>query len=362
MIPFQQQNNNPYPAYNQQGWYNNGTTYNQQAPNQNQPVLNNFLTPEQMAQIQQNPSFPARLSQTEYYRAICTHKNGNAITIEKLQSGKHRCSICGEEFVLFDLNTDDNTINSICTNMYDLLQSTKTYFLNAPDDLKNFYMVLGFIQKIPQLWNTAKKTFEQASNATAFGLQQNYDQNGFQILGNIFGGNMMPGMFGTSPGYYGQPTMQPQMNQQYQQQQYYQQPIYNNGYPQQQQMMQQPQGQYMPPPPGQMQQPMMQQPQGQYVYQQPQQQQQMNAYNNMPPPPPGYVQTPQQQMAQQPMSGNPIGYVDPSQQQQATVSMQVPLNNTNASVIPQKTQIVEQPTNPNMKAPDPNKTLLNNKK
>lgn len=297
--------------FNGNSWGGAGMTYsqNQQTP----PVLNNFLTPEQIAQLQHNPTFQSKLTQDEFYRSICTHKNNNAITLEKLPNGKHRCSTCCEEFTLLDLNTPDETVDQICNNMYDLLQSAKTYFLNAPDDLRNLYMVIGFIRKVPQLWRTAKKIFEQASNATAFGLQQNYDQNSFQILGNLFGGGMMNGMMGQNNYYYNQPTQVPNMAQ-------YQQP--NQGYPQQ------PTGQQQPPYQG------------------------YNTNNGnsnyiVPPPPP-----PQQQ--QQNVMSNPIGYVEPNATQSVNIS--VPLQQQ--TIQPQPSQIVEQPVNPNLAQADPNKTLM----
>ena len=301
-------------------WSGAGMTYsqNQQTP----PVLNNFLTPEQIAQLQHNPTFQSKLTQDEFYRSICTHKNNNAITLEKLPNGKHRCSTCCEEFTLLDLNTPDETVEQICNNMYDLLQSAKTYFLNAPEDLRNLYMVIGFIKKVPQLWRTAKKIFEQASNATAFGLQQNYDQNSFQILGNLFGGGMMNGMMGQNGYYYNQPTQVPNMAQ-------YQQP--NPGMYQQQQ-----------------QQPPMDPNQQQAPYQG------YNANNGnssnyvvpAPPPPP----------QQQNVMSNPIGYVEQPNATQS-VNISVPLQQQQ-TIQPQPSQMVEQPVNPNLNQADPNKTLM----
>lgn len=302
-------------------WNGGGVTYSQNQ--QPAPVLNNFLTPEQIAQLQHNPTFQAKLSTDEFYRSICTHKNNNTITLEKLPNGKHRCSTCCEEFNLFDLNTSDEAVEQICNNMYDLLQSAKTYFLNAPEDLRNLYMVIGFIKKVPQLWRTAKKIFEQASNATAFGLQQNYDQNSFQILGNLFGGGMMNGMMGQNGYYYNQPTQVPPMAQ-------YQQPWTGQPGPGPQPMQGQPQ---QTPYPG------------------------YNTSNGStnyvvpaPPPPPGNQN--------QNMMGNPIGYVD--QNASKPVNIQVPLQNANqqVSITPQPSQIVEQPTNPNIQRTDPSKTLV----
>lgn len=196
---------NPY-GYQQQNPAYAGYAY---AASQPAPVLNNFLTPEQIAEIQQNPQlFPTKLTRDEFLRSICTHKQNNMIKLEKIGDGNHHCLLCGKDFYLFDTNTPDETVAAICKNMYDLIQSIKTYLLNAPEALKDIYMVLGFIEKFPVLWKTAVKGFEQASNATAFGLQSNPQMDAFQMLGNVFGGQMMGGFYGQQPMGYPQQAWQ----------------------------------------------------------------------------------------------------------------------------------------------------------
>ena len=275
---------------------------NYMQPQQQAPVqkMNNFLSPEQMSEIQQFPQdFPTKLTKEEYLRSICTHKSNNMITLDKTRTGEHHCSICGADFFLWDTNTSEDDINQCCKNMYDLLQSIKTYLLNAPDQLKDIYMMLGFIQKMPLLWKTAVKSFDTTFNAQNFGNQQNQEQNSFQLLGNILGGN--PGFNGfynpayqvQQPGPYAQNPYQPAMpNPQYQQPQYYGGPT---GY-----------GQYQTPPP--------------------------------PPQYTGYQVTPVQQ-------SNPIGYVDNSAQQ----TQQVPI--IPPSVQMPDPQPVQQSANPNIKPP-----------
>ena len=198
---------NPYqyqPGMAPYGTMAPGMPYATGASQQQSAVLNNFLSPEQMSEIQQYPQqFPTKLTKDEFLRSICTHKANGRITLEHTQDGQHHCTICAKDFFLFDLNTSDEVIYGICKNMHDLLQSIKTYLLNAPDALKDIYMMLGFIEKLPLLWKSAVKTFEQASNATAFGLQQNYNQDSFQMLGAMFGGG--GGMMG---GFYNQPAPQ----------------------------------------------------------------------------------------------------------------------------------------------------------
>ena len=288
-----------------------GVGYGQQQP---APVLNNFLTPEQMSEIQHGGSqFQTKLTRDEYMRNICTHKSNNRIMLEKQNDGQHHCAICGKAFTLFDTNTPDETIYGVCKNMHDLMQSIKTYFLNVPEDFKDIYMMLGFIEKIPLLWKTAVKSFETASNQTAFGLQNNPQQDSFQMLGQIFGGTGMPGMMG---GYYQQ------------------QPMYNpapvNAY-----------GMTTPvaPPPMAPQ----AQPQAPLAQNQPP----VYGYN------PSYVMNQQSQPAQAPMAygqtvpQNPIGYVEPNQGGVAQTQINI------APTAPNQALPLNQDTvNPNLQTPE----------
>lgn len=319
--PYQYPYQNPAFGMGQQPAF--GANY--AAPQQQQaPVLNNFLSPEDMAEMRKNPeTFQTKMTKNEYRVAICNHHDPtkNMITLEQLPDGNQHCSICSAEFYLFDINTPDEDINTVCNNMYNLLQSIKTYMLNTPDDLKDIYMMIGFIKKIPLLWKAAKKSFESVSNGAVMGAQPNQDQNSFQILSNIFGGGMMPGSYN---GYYQQPPVPPMAQYQMPQQQY----------------------------------PQYAQPQQGY-YQQPQApQQQMSGY-----PQPQVYQQPQQPV--QP-SSNPIGYVEPQQaatqtvqqpqapQNVANVQMQMPGPSVGAPT--QTAPLPEPPKNPNIQEPKANVT------
>lgn len=256
------------------------------APPQNQmAALNNFLTPEQMSEIQQYPQqFPTKLTKDEFLRSICTHKANGRITLEQTTDGQHHCTICSKDFYLYQLDTPDDVIYGICKNLHDLLQSIKTYMLGAPEALKDIYMMLGFIEKLPLLWKSAVKTFEQASNATAFGLQQGHNQDTFQMLGAVMGGGMMNGM----GGFYGQQAVVPPMAM-YQQPGYGGQPMMPSQAP-----IQGANPMAMPQPPVYGQTPG-------YGFSQPYGQPQAPvppAMYSAPQPPPGYPNT------------NPVGYVD----------------------------------------------------
>lgn len=174
-----------------------------------QPVMKNFLTPAQIAELQANPdtTFPLKLSRQEWLKSQCLHKNEQTqtVTLEKLNNGNSRCTICGEEFHLFEPNTDEEDIKKICQNMVDLLQTIKTFYLAPPNEMKDIFLMIGFIERIPYLWQAAVKSMEQATNFGAFGMQQqDPNANAFQVLGSVFGGGILPGT-----GFYQQPVVPP---------------------------------------------------------------------------------------------------------------------------------------------------------
>ena len=96
--PYQYPYQNPAFGMGQQPAF--GANY--AAPQQQQaPVLNNFLSPEDMAEMRKNPeTFQTKMTKNEYRVAICNHHDPtkNMITLEQLPDGNQHCSICSAEF------------------------------------------------------------------------------------------------------------------------------------------------------------------------------------------------------------------------------------------------------------------------
>ena len=315
------------PYYGQQPYYQNGyygPQQPQQLPPQEQAVFNQLLTADEVAKLKKTPNFSStKLTEDEYLRALCTHHSNNEICLERIPStGKHRCSICGAEFNLITVDSSPETIERTCNDFYDLLQSIKTYYGNAPAALREFYIMVGFIPKIRNLWNIAKQYFNRTVGG---GLQYNNpsgDQSGFAVLGNILGNGNMGGIPVLGGNYMGYP-----------------QAGYYGGAPvPQAAYMQTPQA----PPPVQ----------PQYVQPQPMQQQQQAGYQV---PPQQYAQ-PQygygyQQYAPPapPVATNPIGYVDPGQKDFTATA---PVNQAGQPVSQTQQPPLPNPnvTNPNIKA------------
>lgn len=327
------------------GGYNNqfgGTMYNNNGFQQPQnTVMRQLLTENQIKELQQAPqTFSTKLTHGEYLKAICTHKDPNtgAITLQETNDGRYHCTICGETFRLIDPSESREAIENICMNFNDVFQSIKTYYGDAPDSFRDFYLMSGFISKIPYLWDIAKKYFERIPMGMN-GVQPTNDQYGWQLLNNIFGNNMMgnvvPGMGMGNNMYMGQPAYpqnngwgQPQQPQ-YNQPTYTNQPPVNPGYPNTTQFNAPPQQPY----PNQVNQPGYSMP-NYYAGNA-----QGNPYNNPPQMP----------------STNPIGFVEQPQQDFTStttqkVSVPMPGPSVNAGTQP-SVQMPEPPKNPNIKDP-----------
>lgn len=233
MFPFAQNANaNNMWAGNQFGanpnMINPNGYYAPQQPQQPPQVIPtaNLLTPEEQKELQHNPvSFQPKLIRDEYLRCLCTHRNEYGIyKIEELPAddvqndgfGQHcRCSICGAEFHIVPTDIDFNYVVNSIDRVKDIFQTAKLYLTDPPKEFRDFYMVIGFLEKLKEFWPIAKKTadklFEQFGNSAV----SNEDMYGLNILGSIFGGNGMaatiPGFSPYAPNPYYQAIQNPQM-------------------------------------------------------------------------------------------------------------------------------------------------------
>lgn len=330
-----------------------GTMYNNNLPQPQNTVMKQLLTDNEIKTLRESPQqFSTKLTHNEYLKAICTHKDPHTgvITLQEMNDGRYHCTICGETFYLIDPSTTKEEIDRICGNFNDLFQTIKTFYGDAPDQFKDFYLMCGFIPKLPYLWDIAKKYFERIP--MGMNAQPTNEQYGWQLLGNILGNNMMPGMgMGNNMYMAGVP-------------QYNNQPQGNYGYPQAPNNPygynpQQQYGQPMPNAP----QPNYQQPPVNPSY--PNQTQfnnngysmpnyytgnaQGSPYNN---PNPGYVN-----QAPAAPASNPVGYVETPQQDFTQTTQRVSMPGPNVNANTQTPPMPEPPKNPNIK--DPSKATVN---
>ena len=124
------------------------------------------LTDEQIAKLQQTDgAFSMKVDQEDLWRSACTHKrkdNGMSTLVQNTD-GSYTCTICHETFNLCD--SDKSEIEGAVKTIVDMLQTIKTVYLDAPEELIVQYMQqIPLLKKMPQLWDRAMKNFALYDN------------------------------------------------------------------------------------------------------------------------------------------------------------------------------------------------------
>jgi len=138
-----------------------------------------------------------RVSEFDLMKAKCTHKDkqGN-VTLVESSDDKVKCKICGEEFRL--LNDDLSTIQKHTEYVIDALQTIKTLYLDAPEQLSNnYFQIIPMLQKTSLLYKKAADNLAQHDNsqsASIYPTNFNTDPNSWQMMNSIVAGNMSYGM------------------------------------------------------------------------------------------------------------------------------------------------------------------------
>lgn len=150
----------------------NGYGYVQQPRTLDKSQMRNVITAEEQDKLRKNKQeFSGKLSEEEYLRALCTHKdvrNGN-IALKHNDDGSVTCAICGENFRVVDTTEGDITMEDIeatCSNFNDIFQTIKLIYGAIPEDVgRQLYVISGFIKKVPMFYKYAKTWFEQIGKA-----------------------------------------------------------------------------------------------------------------------------------------------------------------------------------------------------
>lgn len=224
---------NQQPVYQQQGQFQGAGMYGPGVipGNQYQPIpqakMTQVLSQEEIKELRRKGSgFSLDIPAIEFTRSKCTHKEGSSFATIPNPDGTHTCTICGATFTLADYDVE--TARQITEQFLSLFESTKLYYLNAPETyIENITQMIPVIRQIPELYRIALADFQKYENGG----------NGLQNRGGMFGANLLNSIvspsYGTpmGGGYY-QQMNQPQYQQYPQQPGYYQQaPQGNYGQP-----------------------------------------------------------------------------------------------------------------------------------
>ena len=194
--------------YNQPIW-------NGQSVNVDRRSFCQTLTEEEINSLKQSQDeFTLGITKEEQLRAICMHRDINGVsTLEPADgglTGAAKCKICGEVFRIVD-KCDDEDIKGAVDNLVDILQTTKTLYVDMPSDAaKKFYTILALLKKVPGLYKVSVENFSKHENAMV-----NWNFNKGSVVGEynmLYSGYnpMMQPNFGMMPPYmsaYQQPVM-----------------------------------------------------------------------------------------------------------------------------------------------------------
>lgn len=187
-------------------------------PNQQQtmPKTGNWLSAEKYALLQKRVSqFKLSVTEEELAKGQCNHyySNGSsALVNDQDGSGGCTCAICGTHFTSRDFSQQD--VENATQNVLDILNTIKIMYLSLdPNTAIEYFQIIPFIEKIPQLYNIACADFRKYEGVDSFvpGAQQN-PFNIFNMMINPGFGMQQP-MYPNNNGFnMGQPgtPVQPQ--------------------------------------------------------------------------------------------------------------------------------------------------------
>ena len=190
-------------------------------PNQyQQPKTLNWLSNEDYALLQKGLSqFKLSITKEELAKGQCNHYdkvNGMSALIPDADgSNGCTCSICGTHFYSRDFTPEE--VKASTDTVLDILNTIKIMYLSLdPKAALEFFQIIPFIAKIPELYNIAVNDFKKYEGVDSFiPGQNNGGINPFNLYATMAGPGwgmpMVPPMQGQQPMGYGYaPQGQPQ--------------------------------------------------------------------------------------------------------------------------------------------------------
>ena len=196
------------------GFYGQQPVWNGQSVNVDARSFCQTLTEEEMNSLKQaQEEFTLGITKEDQLRAICMHRdiNGHSM-LEPFDNGLSnmaKCKICGESFRIVDSCSDED-IKDAVDNLVDILQTTKTLYVDMPiEAAKKFYTILALLKKVPGLYKVSVENFAKHENAMA---NWSYNRGSVANEYNMLYAGFQPGMqqnYGM-PAYMGAYMGQPQ--------------------------------------------------------------------------------------------------------------------------------------------------------
>lgn len=179
------------------------------------PKTGNWLSGEKYQLLQKGLSqFKLSVTEEELAKGQCNHYNINgtsALIPDQDGSGGCTCAICGTHFNSREFSQED--VQNATQNILDILNTIKIMYLSIdPNAALEYFQIIPFIEKIPQLYNIAVNDFKKYEGVNNMVPAQG--QNPFNIFSMMTMG-YNPAMMGgyQQPMGYGMPQGQPMYQQ-----------------------------------------------------------------------------------------------------------------------------------------------------
>ena len=208
---------------NQQLMYGGGynANYNQNAQ---KAKMTTGLSQEEINELRSLGSvkFNLNLTREEELKCKCFHKENGNIVVKDAGDGYAECPICHERFYIDPLSYEE--VEAAVSKIISILQMTKTYFLDCPDNAVEYFYSIALISKLPKLYQIAMDNYQKHVHNNPL-VYNNQQPNTFRMYDNIvspssyynnvgmgMGMGFNPNMNGYNPNMMGMNGYNPNMN------------------------------------------------------------------------------------------------------------------------------------------------------
>lgn len=115
---------------------------------------------EQNELKKKSPAFTTELTRDELLRSYCTHRNKDGSTLVENSDGTVTCAICGETIVFPANGYTKEEVQEIVMKFKNLLNVIKCQYFDIPPQIvKEFFQIMPYVEKVPELYNLAMQNF-----------------------------------------------------------------------------------------------------------------------------------------------------------------------------------------------------------
>ena len=148
------------------------------------PKTGNWLSADKYALLQKGlGQFKMSVSDEEVARGQCNHYNlnGTSALVRDPNDGSYTCTICGTKFSACEFTQED--VDNATKNVLDILNTIKVMYLSLdPSAALEYFQIIPFIEKIPQLYQIAVNDFKKYEGVNSFMPTQNNPFNFYAML------------------------------------------------------------------------------------------------------------------------------------------------------------------------------------